>query len=232
MRLAWTTKGHGPDVVFVPGMGVSRYLRASQDLLAKRATVHLLELPGTGRAKDPPKPFGLAEDTAEVIGWAERRLPRGAVFVGHSYGSQVVPRVAAAAPELVRGLVLASPTVDPAYRSVLRLLARWLVDTRREPRGLAKFQRPEQRRVGWRRMLRMMLTMLEDDPEQCLQEVGIPVTIVRGRRDAICTPEWAQWLAELTGGRLIEVPGAPHAFPYQQPDALVAAVLTQLEEAD
>ncbi|GAB3411125.1 hypothetical protein GCM10027569_27450 [Flindersiella endophytica] len=231
MRLAWTTKGSGPDVVLVPGMAVSRYLAATQDLLAEHATVHLLELPGTGRAVDPPKTYGLLEDVAEVAGWTARRLPRGALFVGHSYGSQVVPRLAVAAPGLVHGMVLASPTVDPAYRGMVRLLARWLIDTSREPPGLAKFQRPEQRRAGWRRMLRMVRTMLDDDPAVWLERADVPVTVVRGRRDAMCTPEWAAWLAEFTGGRLVEVPGAPHAFPFQQPEALAEATLGALEGA-
>lgn len=229
--MAWTTKGSGPDVVLVPGMAVSRYLRATQDLLAEHATVHLLELPGTGRAKDPPKTYGLVEDVAEVTGWTARRLPRGALFVGHSYGSQIVPQVAAAAPGLVHGMVLASPTVDPAYRNLPHLLVRWLVDTSREPRGLSKFQRPEQRRAGWRRLLRMARTMLDDDLAVPLERARVPVTIVRGRRDGLCTPEWTHWLAELTGGRLVEVPGAPHAFPYQQPEALAEATLGALEGA-
>lgn len=231
MRLAWTTKGTGPDVIVVPGMAVSRYLQASQDLLAEHATVHLLELPGTGRAKDPPRTYGLVEDVAEVVDWTARRLPGGALFVGHSYGSQIVPQVAAAAPWLVHGMVLASPTVDPAYRSAPRLLWRWLIDSSREPRGLSRFQRPEQRRAGPARLLRIARTMLADDPERSLEQVDVPVTIVRGRRDALCTPEWARRLVELTGGRLVEIPGAPHAFPFQQPEVLVSAVLGALKEA-
>ena len=128
-----------PDVVMVPGMAVSRYLRATRDLLADDTRVHLLELPGTGRAADLSRPMstGLSQDAVAVTWWVRSFLPGPVALVGHSYGAQVVARVAAALPDQVVAVVLASPTVDPAFRSLPRLWARWLADTRKAPEGLA-----------------------------------------------------------------------------------------------
>ena len=219
-----------PDVVMVPGMAVSRYLRATRDLLADDTRVHLLELPGTGRAADLSRPMstGLPQDAAAVTWWVRSFLPGPVALVGHSYGAQVVARVAAAIPDQVVAVVLASPTVDPAFRSLPRLWARWLADTRKAPEGLGRVQTAERRRAGSRRLFAMAWSMVKDDPEKSLHDVHAPVTVVRGQRDAFSSSAWARRLAERPAGELVEIPEAPHAFPFAQPDALADAVRATL----
>ena len=69
--------GAGPDVVLVPGLAVSRYLRAAQEMLAADSPVHLAQLPGTGEAADPPRrAVGLAADVLALTTWIRSHLHR------------------------------------------------------------------------------------------------------------------------------------------------------------
>ncbi|HEX6446129.1 MAG TPA: alpha/beta hydrolase [Streptosporangiales bacterium] len=224
-----TVLGTGPDVVVVPGLGVSRYLERAQRLIARRARVHRLELPGTADGGQPGSVLTLAGDTATVISWLRQHTPAGAVLVGHSYGTQVAARVAAAVPHLVQGLVLASPTIDPAYRHLPVLLVRWRVDDARASRGLAETNRPQQRGTGMRRILAMTVSMLADDIETSLHRSSAPTTILRGEQDGLSTAAWVRHLAETTGAEHVSVPGN-HTFPFDRPEELATAVLAHLEK--
>lgn len=210
-------------------MAVARYLCATQDLLATTCRTTLLHFPGTGPAPNGPKrALGLVEDVAAVASWLSSNGSGRAVLVGHSYGALVAPQLAVAVPERVGALVLASPIVDPAFRSVPRLAAAWLRDALREPGKLSKLQRSEQRRAGVRRLIAMTLSMLRDDVERWLGATQVPITVVRGSLDALSTPTWASRLAARPGGALVEVPGVPHAFPFDHPEALADAVRSTL----
>jgi pimeloyl-ACP methyl ester carboxylesterase len=208
----------------LPGLAVSRYLRPTQDILAAGATVSLVDLPGTGDAPDARPTFGVPQDCAAVAAWLESTVDGPVVLTGHSYGALLAARLAATHQDRVKAVVLASPTVDPAYRSLPKLIVRWLVDSQREPRSLNGFQWPEQRRAGLRRMLSMVLSSLADDPQRWLAKTPVPVTVVRGCNDALSTREWCESLAHRPSGQCRTVPGVPHAFPFDHPEPYAAAV--------
>ncbi|MPY81086.1 MAG: alpha/beta fold hydrolase [Actinophytocola sp.] len=222
----------GPDVVIVPGLAVSDYLREAQDRIAASTRVHLLDLPGVGAAADVDRPPTLRDDAAAVTGWLRARMAGAVILVGHSYGTQVAVRAAAADGRLVRGLVLASPTVDPAYRSAARLLPRWLRDLSRQPEGPLRLNRPQQRRAGRRRLFAMVASMLADDPEHWLVQVDAPVSVLLGNRDVFVTGRWVRRLADRPDAALTRVPGGTHTFPFDHPEALVSAVRAIAERTE
>ncbi|MET9021724.1 alpha/beta hydrolase [Actinopolymorpha sp. NPDC004070] len=227
--VAVTSVGAGTDVVFLSGMAVYRYLRTTRDLVARRARAHIVHLPGTGDAPDPPRPVGLPGDVAATVDWLEQNPEVGpVVLVGHSYGCQVAGRVAAALPDRVTALVLAGPSIDPAYRTWPRLLARFALESGATPAHLGLMQLSEQRRAGARRMLAIVRSMLADDPEKTLARVHVPMTVVRGEDDRLCTEQWARRLADRPGGSYVRVEGGMHAFPYDRPEALADAVKAHL----
>ena len=193
------------DVVVVPGLAVSRYLEPTvRRIEATGARCELVRLPTAG------PPVGVPE-YAEFV--ADRLRGREVILVGHSSGTQVAAMVARQVP--VARLVLGSPTVDPAYRSVPRVVARWLIDGTREPFSLGRQEFPEWRKAGLRRICVLLRSMLRHPLEDLLAEVACPLVIVRGGRDPLCTPGWVAGL----GGVAVTLPGLPHAFPYLDPVA-------------
>jgi pimeloyl-ACP methyl ester carboxylesterase len=215
------------EVVIMPGLGVSVYLRASASALADAGfRAWLPDPPGFGDSADPPRRLGITEIAEVAVQWLRHRKLGGVTLIGHSCGTQVAAHVAAVAPELVQRLVLGSPTVDPRYRSWPKAVLRWRRDGRLEPGSLSRTQRPEWRRAGPARLLRLANSMLADNLETTLKRVTCPVVVIRGERDPICTVDWARRLAQRPGSDFVELPGLPHAFPYQAPTAFTD-VLTE-----
>lgn len=213
------------DVVIVPGLAVSRYLMPTAgELAASGAACELLDLPGFGASDDPPTPLDVHGFANVVADHLRDRKGKPVVLVGHSSGTQVAALTAVDAGLPIARVVLASPTLDPRYRRRLgRLLARWWKDGRREPKSLVRQQRPEWRRPGFRRIATLLRSMRKRHLEDVLPRVPCPVTVVRASEDPLCTQEWAAGLA--AAGRLVTVPGLPHAFPYQDPAAVARLIL-------
>jgi pimeloyl-ACP methyl ester carboxylesterase len=213
-----------PTVVVVPGLAVSRYLRpVAHELARAGARCELLDLPGFGRSGDPPAPLDLAGCAAVVAGYLRERAGDPVALVGHSSGTQIAALAAVASSASVAELVLASPTIDPRYRLLPRLLLRWLADGRREPAALTRTQLPEWRRAGLRRIQVLLRSLPAHHLEDTIAELDCPVTVIRAGRDPLCTSQWAAQLA--AGHRLITVPGLPHAFPYHDPAGFAELIL-------
>ncbi|HET9010574.1 MAG TPA: alpha/beta hydrolase [Gemmatimonadaceae bacterium] len=215
-----------PPIVFVHGLGVStRYMEPTMTRLARTHTVVGLDLAGFGRSATPPRPFGVAEHARIVARWLDARGIGPAILVGNSYGCQVIVDCVARWPDRAVGLVLNAPTMDPAHRSAIVMLARVLADVPREPWRLAVIVARDYLRAGPRRILATLAEALRDRIEEKLPALSHPVLVVCGARDPVITARWASECARLVG---IERPGAAggvmqcvataaHALPYDDP---------------
>jgi pimeloyl-ACP methyl ester carboxylesterase len=200
-------------IVAVPGLGLdARSWAGVRRLLA----VDVLALPGMGRRGPVPPLEALAD---EVV----RRLGKEPVLlVGHSQSCQVVVAVAERDPRVV-GVVLLGPTTDPRLRRLRGLAPAWLRTAVREPwwqvpRILAQWLTtgPWAMRALWRKAA-------PDRIDQRLLRIAVPVTVVRGSRDALCPADWAAALAGAAPhGRLVELPGAAHMTPQTRPGEVAA----------
>lgn len=206
-------------VVVVPGLGLDeRSWSGVLDRLPASVPATVLHLPGMGRGKPVPP----LETLAGLV-WSG--LGEGpVVLAAHSQGCQVAVAFAAQDPR-VTAVVLLGPTTDPRLRRLPGLVASWLRTAAREPwrqvpRTLAQWLHtgPRAMRGLWRRAA-------PDRTELRLPAVAVPVTVVRGTRDALCSAAWARTLvAAAPPGRLVELPGAAHMTPQTHP-AEVAALL-------
>src|SRR5687768_12234394 len=99
-------EGAGPALVLLHGWAMHGGIFAPLvDVLRERWTLHLVDLPGHGRARDDAQPLVLAP-LAEALA---AQLPR-ALWCGWSLGGLVALQVAQAHPTSVRGLaMLAAP---------------------------------------------------------------------------------------------------------------------------
>jgi pimeloyl-ACP methyl ester carboxylesterase len=106
--MAWRIWGEGPPVVFLHGAHGSwaHWIRVIPEL-SRRFQVICADVPGYGDSA-PPHAYDTAWPLAAVVADGLRRLPvEGPVdLVGFSLGSIVASHLAAAAPELVRRLIL------------------------------------------------------------------------------------------------------------------------------
>jgi pimeloyl-ACP methyl ester carboxylesterase len=202
----------------VQGMAVADYLLPGLAALAEWNRVHLVELPGLAGSGDPPRELTVPEYGRCVADWLDAARLGDVVLAGHSSGTQVAARAAVGRTD-VAGVVLASPTVDPAARGLLRLFVRWRLNGRREASGLTESHRPEWRRAGIRRLWHIVRAHLDDPIEEPVASLTMPLLVIRGSDDRIGGARWARALAEQARiGEYVEVPGA-HTFPWRDPYA-------------
>lgn len=209
--------GDVPPVVTVMGMAVSDYLLPAQAALDWTQT-HLIDLPGLAGSDDAPRPLEVTDFADAVAEWlAAADLPP-VIMVGHSSGTQVAAKAAAARPDLVAATVLASPTIDPKARSVPKALYYWRRDSAYPMPGLSESHRPEWRRAGFRQLVHLMRAHLRDRLEETVPRLRGPLLVLLGAQDRLCTEEWARDLAaRADAGHLVTVPG-PHTFLWRDPD--------------
>ncbi|WP_256092230.1 alpha/beta fold hydrolase [Micromonospora haikouensis] len=135
------------------------------------------------------------------------------------------PRWPPGTPRLVRALVLAGPTSDPAARTRRGQFGRWLVDTLRE----APWQAPILLRdVVDARPWRVYATLshsVRNAIEADAARVTAPTLVVTGARDPVVPAAWRDRLARLApDARAAAVPGAAHNVATTAPVEVAAAV--------
>jgi pimeloyl-ACP methyl ester carboxylesterase len=218
-RTAGRRRDGVPEVVVVQGMGVANYLLPGVEVLGGWTRAHLLELPGFAGSGEPPHRLDVPEFAAAVAAWLARADLGPVLLAGHSSGTQVAARAAARRAAGVRGVALASPTIDPRHRGAVRVLRAWNRDNRREPADLDEAHRPERERAGLPRVAATLRVHLRDRLEDVVPRIGTPLLVLHGERDLLCTEQWARRLADLApDGRFTAVPG-PHSFPWTHPAA-------------
>ena len=204
-------------VVVVPGLGLDgRSWSGVLDRLPASVPATVLHLPGMGLRKPVPALETLAD---EVV----RRLGEGpVVLVGHSQSCQVVAAVAERDARLA-GLVLLGPTTDPRLRSARGLVTAWLRTAVREPWWQVPRILAQWLRTGPRAMRALWRLAAPDRIERRLSRIQVPLTVVRGSRDALSRADWAAALAGAApAGRLVELPGAAHMTPQTHPGEVAA----------
>jgi pimeloyl-ACP methyl ester carboxylesterase len=252
-RLGYDVSGTGPLVLLVPGLGD---LRATYRLLAPRLTaagyrVATVDLRGHGDSDASFPAYG-DEPTATDIAAIIDALGGPAVVVGNSMAAAAGVLVAAAQPELVRGLVLIGPFVRvPRVGAATRLMTRlamtpaWAATAWNaylpklyagaRPADFDAYRRrivSALRRPGYARAFVKTARTTHAAAERALGEVRAPVLVVMGDRD----PDFpdprheAAWIAEQLHGRVAVIGDAGHYPQSQQPDAVAAAIIGFLDE--
>ena len=221
--------GHGEPIVLVHGFGVSgRYMLPLAEALAGRFSVFTPELPGFGRSERPRVPLGIAELAEALVGCLDALELERPALVANSLGSQIVTELAVRHPARAGRLVLIGPTVDPEQRRSRRQLLRGLSDAAREPLPLVALTARDTAGMGVTALLATVRAALADRIEARLPLIGSPTLVVRGGHDRFVSPAWAERVvALLPDGRLVIVPGEPHAVHFTKP-SLVAGLVEGL----
>ena len=220
----WVTCG--PPIVLVHGLVVSgRYMVPLLEELARSHAVYAPDLPGFGRSEGPAGALDVAGLADALAAWMRAAGLSGAVLVGNSMGCQVIAELVLRHPGLVDKVVLQGPTMDPRARSAPQQMWRLLLDTTREPPSLVAIEGLDLLRAGLARSWRTFRYALDDPIEERLPRVRVPALVVHGSRDGISPRYWAEEVARLLpDGRLVDLPGTPHAANYSAPAQFARAV--------
>jgi pimeloyl-ACP methyl ester carboxylesterase len=195
------------------------------------------DLPGFGSTPPPATPWGAADYASALIPLLEEGEPRPVVVVGHSRGGCIAVALAAARPDLVRGLVLTGAPIVPRPGPRRRPAAAFVVARRLHRWGLVGDDRMERlrRRYGsadYRAaegiMRDVFVRFVNERYDEELAGLRCPVELVWGDDDADVPVDVARAaLAALSGApaaTLTLCPGAGHLTPLTVPGALRAAV--------
>ncbi|HEY3436422.1 MAG TPA: alpha/beta hydrolase [Actinotalea sp.] len=262
-RLAYTVSGSGPLVALSPGMGdlAGVYQDVVGPLVAAGFRVACTDLRGHGASTTTFASHGVSETASDLVALVEH-LGGPAVVVGHSVSGTSATLAATRRPELVAGLVLVAPHLEPSPSTLAgRLQVQLLI---RRPWGAAAWawyyrSLHPGRKAAWfdahvaqvHRSLReagrfaafraLALALLADGPAVPVQEVTAPTFVVLGDHDPEfrAPAESMRWLVEhLTGASRVEsllVPESGHYPHSQRADVVVPAVLawlSRLPQAD
>jgi non-heme chloroperoxidase len=206
---------------------------------------------GHGGSSRPTAGYTFEAMASDVVGLLETLGVSAAVIVGHSLGALIAMQLAVDHPERVLGLFLlgAMTTLDhdPEMRRMLDAIVMpddEPVDARfaREFR-LSTLARPipdswldcfvgESLKLP-ARVWRALLTMLSTTPElgERLGVIRVPVTLVRGDRDAFATKaHQIRLCALMPGARLVTHAGGGHALHWEDPARCAADVVAAVFE--
>ena len=196
-------------VIVVPGLAVHGYVAPPVQHLCDNGHHATLLRPPAWRGVDQDLELYGRHLAADI----ERDGAPIDVLMGLSAGTQAAA-VAASLTSLVSRLVLVSPTVDPAYRSMIK---QFFVFVRGDPHDKSAFYRhvPDWARAGIPRIFRGFASAIGLYLEDILPGVAAEITVIHTEYDPLTTHAYAAQLAEMASGRLVLIPGVSHSWPQQ-----------------
>jgi pimeloyl-ACP methyl ester carboxylesterase len=188
--------GPGPLIVALHGWGRDRH--DFRDALGGHPHF-CADLPGFGLSPPPPRAWGAA-DYAGCLAAAldECGLAEPAVLVGHSFGGRVAVCLAAARPDLVRGLVLCGAPLlrDPGrgrpplrYR-LARSARRAHLLSRRRFEGIRASRASADDNAAAGVMREVLVTVVNESYDAQLRAITCPAALLWGRATGPCRPPW------------------------------------------
>ncbi|GAB3526807.1 alpha/beta fold hydrolase [Arthrobacter monumenti] len=217
----------GPAFVLVHGIGAShRYFLPLARMLAKKGTVHILDLPGFGSTPTPNRAFDIA-DFASVAVKALKALQIGpAILVGHSMGAQVTAEMARQQHDAAAAVVLLGPTAEEGERTLGAQALRLMRNSARASLKSQLVVAFDYLRCGPQWFANTMPALLSYPTEENIAALGMPLLLVAGARDPVAPERWLQKLAgSCIDGRIDRVAGEPHAVMYTDPTAVARLCL-------
>lgn len=225
--------GSGPPLLLLHG-GLSNsdeLLNSIGRGLSESYRVVAFDRRGHGYTADTDAAFHYAGMAAETIGVLEKVVGGAAHVVGWSDGGIVALLVALQRPDLVRKMVVIGTNfhydgmmpleMDPDS-PMARELGRAYIE--RSPDGAGHLDE----------VFSKSFAMFSAEPTLTAADVArisSPVLVVSGDDDLVSLPHTVALYEALPEGQLAVVPGASHALPLEQPDAVNAHILKFLAAA-
>ncbi|MBA2239745.1 MAG: alpha/beta fold hydrolase [Solirubrobacterales bacterium] len=246
--IAYEVAGEGPALLLIhAGIADRRMWDPIWERLTGRFTAIRYDQRGFGESDDPTATWWLHEDAAAVLGAAG--VDR-AIVLGASMGGSVALDLAIDRAELVERLATVGSTPDgfdhdPAllarFEEVDSLVDAGDIDTANELElqiWMDGTRAPGAAEPAARALIsetnRALLERQPDLPEPrdleppSLFQLGrltAPLLVAAGEYDQPSTRRGSELIADRTGSRFVEIPGAAHLPSLERPDAFLDAVL-------
>lgn len=230
-RMHYVTAGHPPPaprrVFFVhgsPGTWDAWKIWLEDPRLRDRARLVAADRLGFGGSERGKAEPSLARQVGALAAILDGEPGPPAIVVGHSLGGPIATRLAMDRPDLVAGLVLVAPSIDPGLEkrrwynvAASLLVVQWFlpVDWTTSNREL------------W--PLKGELTQMTPKWEA----IAVPVVVVQGDQDDLVPPANADFAEKMAPSRVEvhRVPGENHFVLWSKPETVTGPILDLLERA-
>lgn len=148
--------------------------------LFKNYKIYLLDLPGFGEAPFSPKLKDSFAYANYLYAWLKRKKISKPVLIGHSFGGKVAALVAGIKPQILKGLVLISPSGIPHpkfYYPLLPFLKKIPFISWLKPLFLSR----DYQEAG--NLLPLFKKIVKEDIRENLTKIEIPTLIIWGEND-------------------------------------------------
>lgn len=242
-RVCVRSRGDGPDMVLLHGLGMSGRDWYNQRPLTAHLRLHAVDLPGHGLSDPCTSGTSLAELARDVIEALDRLGVQRFHLLGSSMGGMIAQHIAALVPDRVDRLILhntAASMHKPLLRAFLDSPGGRLVYGLIPLPMLARVQLwrlvpdPVARRVyfeGWlppdrASYLDCAHACLRHDARLLLPAIRANTLVLSAERDGVFRPEAGRELARaIAGAQFGVLEGSGHASPADAPALFNAAVL-------
>lgn len=237
-NLTYHRHGHGRPIVLLHGWCLDRTVWMYQDVALAAAGHEVIapDLAGFGDSRNLNAHDSLEDYGRDVADLVEELDLCGAVVVGFAFGAGVA--LAMPTYERVAGVVaIGTPSAAGAPYDRMRasMLRDWPRFADRSARAVCA-QPQSEASLAWlgrifagtplHSAISGVDILASYEPLERASDLPVPSLFVHGADDPIVSPEVSRGCADRFGGAVHIVPDAGHFVPWDQPDAVTAAIET------
>lgn len=216
-----------PVVVLVHGVGASsRYLLPLAMKLQVDYRVLGLDFPGFGRSNDETSSTDIVDYVSIHHAFLQKLSVRPLALIGNSFGAQIIVEQIAGHPNDALSVVLLGPSINKNERNLPMQILRFMQDAVVEPKGAdTKLVLKDYRDAGVKNIARSLRAAIGHSIEASIENLHLPVLIVRGENDPIVPDDWVKELQRRAPqARLVTLKEAAHVTNLHNPDQAVIAI--------
>lgn len=238
--------GAGSPLVFLHGLGWDHQLwLPALDRYAGRYHTITGDSRGHGQTDKPAGPYTMTQFADDWAGALEEVAGEAAYLVGLSQGGMIAQDLAIRTPHLVKSLVLVSTTCKEDPETVANMSERLANMRQAGARAAAEVAAKSIFSDAFRDanpdyledfvtaraaqpqepLISAMAALKDFDYRDGLKNLDIPTLVIAGTEDALTPPAAVREVAaHIAGAELVEIEGAGHIIPVEQPETFYRTI--------